>query len=95
MTTTTDLLDVLAFVRWPAMDRGSGQDGGPDPAGDLGARRRVRVGRLSSISNSTSGIEVGDLVPVVAGSACLGERRKTRVVNYSCQLRVLPLTIER
>jgi hypothetical protein len=37
----------------------------------------------------------GELVPVVAGSACLGERRKTRVVNYSRQLRVLPLTIER
>jgi hypothetical protein len=50
---------------------------------------------MSSISNSTSGIEVGDLVPVVAGSACLGERETRQVMDYSRQLQLLRGTIER
>jgi hypothetical protein len=44
-------------------------------------------------ANPVSGSPGVAIPPTPFGRA--GERRKTRVVNYSRQLRVLPLTIER
>jgi hypothetical protein len=50
---------------------------------------------MSSISNSTSGIEVGDLAPVVAGSACLGERRNETGSGLLASVAQIRDTIER